>query len=85
MNKKTLLTALAALLLGTPGLHAADYGINVAGVEVTTSNYTNVTGGNIASGTVKYDPNNKILTLTGVASPAQEAATTACTTATSPA
>ena len=45
---------------------ATKYQINVGGVEVTSDNYSNVTGGDIKSGTVKYDPNNKILTLTNV-------------------
>ena len=64
MNKKILLTLLVALILGATGMRAAtNYGINVAGVEVSSSNYNNVTGSKI-TGSVTYDPTNKILTLT---------------------
>ena len=64
MNKKILLTLLVALVIGATGMRAAtNYGINVAGVEVSSSNYNNVTGSKI-TGSVKYDPTNKILTLT---------------------
>ena len=45
---------------------AENYGINVGGVEVSSSNYTNVTGGAITGGTVVYNNNTKTLTLTGV-------------------
>lgn len=63
MNKKILLTLLVALVIGATGMRAAtNYGINVAGVEVSSSNYSNVTGSKI-TGSVKYDPTNKILTL----------------------
>ena len=54
------------MVLAAAGAMAADYGINVGGVEVSTSNRTNVTGGAISSGTVTYDPDTKTLTLTGV-------------------
>ena len=63
MEKKILLTMLVALVLGAMGMRAENYGINVAGVEVSSSNYNNVTGSKI-TGSVKYDPTNKILTLT---------------------
>lgn len=44
---------------------ATSYGFYVGGVEVTTSNYTNITNSNtITSGTVKYDPSSNTLTLT---------------------
>ena len=66
--KKILLTLLAVAMATAAfsGQAATEYGINVGGVEVTSSNYNNVTGGNISGGTVKYDPTNKILTLTSV-------------------
>ena len=55
------------VLLATLATQAATrYEINVGGVEVTTDNYNYVTGGDIQSGTVKYDPTNKVLTLTNV-------------------
>ena len=67
MNKKTLLTLLVALMLGALGMQAAtNYGINVGGKEVNTDNYASVTGGDIASGTVSYNPSTKVLTLTNV-------------------
>ena len=64
MKKILLLFALA--LLGMVAAQAENYGINVAGVEVSSSNYNNVTGGDIKSGTVKYSPSSKTLTLTNV-------------------
>ena len=48
-------------------LKAADvtkYGFWVGGVEVTSNNYTNITSSAITSGTVKYVPSTKTLTLT---------------------
>ena len=64
MEKRFLLTLLVALVIGATGMRAAtNYGINIAGVEVSSSNYNNVTGSKI-TGSVKYDPTNKILTLT---------------------
>ena len=67
-DMKKILLSLLAVVIATAAFNvqADNYGINVAGVEVSTSNYNNVTGGNINSGTVKYDPTNKILTLTNV-------------------
>ena len=63
MNKEILLTLLVALILGATGMRAAtNYGINVAGVEVTSSNCNNVTGSKI-TGSVSYNPTSKILTL----------------------
>ncbi len=63
MNKKILLTLLVALVIGATGMRAAtNYGINVAGVEVTSSNCNNVTGSKI-TGSVSYNPTSKILTL----------------------
>ena len=40
---------------GVTGMQARDYGINIAGVEVSSSNKSNVTVNNINSGLVKYD------------------------------
>ncbi len=47
-----------------PALSATNYGIRIGGVEVTSDNYSNISGSasNI-SGTVKYDPNTCTLTL----------------------
>ncbi|MBO7609416.1 MAG: hypothetical protein J6S96_04370, partial [Muribaculaceae bacterium] len=57
-----MLVAIAALSINA----ASKYEINVAGVEVTSSNCNNVTGGDILGGTVKYDPTSNTLTLTNV-------------------
>ena len=54
------------LVLLATASRAANYDINVAGVEVSTSNYNNVRGGDIKSGTVTYSPSTKTLTLTNV-------------------
>ena len=63
--KKLLLTL--TLLLATVAVQAAtNYGINVGGVEVSSSNYNSVTGGDIKSGAVSYNPNTKTLTLNAV-------------------
>ena len=54
-------------LLMMSSLKAADvtkYGFWVGGVEVTSNNYTNITSSAITSGTVKYVPSTKTLTLT---------------------
>ena len=59
-----LLAALAATALGVQA--ATKYEINVGGVEVTSSNASNVTGGDIKSGTVTYNSSTKTLTLTNV-------------------
>ena len=64
---KKILLAFAMALLGVIAVQASDYGINVGGVEVSTSNYNNVTGGNINSGaSVRYDPSSKTLTISGL-------------------
>ena len=64
---KKILLAFALALLGVIAAQAENYGINVGGVEVSSSNYNNVTGGDINSGaTVKYDRTNKVLTLSGL-------------------
>ena len=70
MNKKLIvnqsragqwLTLLLALLLTPVGIQAEDYGITIAGVAVTDANAANVMG----DGTVSFDAENNILTLTG--------------------
>ena len=54
-----------SVLLATLATQAATkYEINVGGVEVTTDNYNNVTGGNILGGTVSFNPSTNVLTLT---------------------
>ncbi len=63
---KRFLLLLALPLLCVIAAQAEEYGINVAGVEVTSSNYNNITGGNINSGTVTYSPTSRTLTLTNV-------------------
>ena len=45
--------------------HAKSYGFKIDGVEVTSDNYSDLTGGNI-SGTVKYNPTTNTVTLTNV-------------------
>ena len=40
---------------GVTGMQARDYGINIGGVEVSSSNKNNVTVNNINSGLVKYE------------------------------
>ena len=67
MIKKSIFILLIALTLGALSARAATkYEINVAGVEVTSDNKGNVTGGDIKSGTVTYDPSSNVLTLTNV-------------------
>ena len=67
MIKKSILTLFIALTLGALSSSAATkYEINVAGVEVTSDNKGGVTGGDIKSGTVTYDPSSNVLTLTNV-------------------
>lgn len=61
--KKILLLALLLMPLRTL---AENYGITVAGVEVTSENATNVTGENITAGTVSYDAQSETLTLNNV-------------------
>ena len=64
---KKILLAFALPLLCVLAVQASDYGINVGGVEVSTSNYNNVTGKDINSGaSVRYDPSSKTLTISGL-------------------
>ncbi len=68
MNKKILLLLMAFGITGMIASAATKYEINVGGVEVTSDNKNNVTGGDITvasghSGYVKYDPSTNTLTL----------------------
>ncbi len=63
---KKLFTILALLLATLAAQAATYYGFKIAGVSVNSDNYQNVTGSNIASGTVKYDPSSNTVTLTNV-------------------
>ena len=62
--KKIFLLFLFAIATCGMMANAENYGINVGGVEVSSSNYSNVTGGDIKSGTVTYNNSTKTLTLT---------------------
>lgn len=59
------LLLLFALLLLPSCLQAEDYGITIAGIQVTDANAANITGDSITAGTVSFDAENNILTLTG--------------------
>lgn len=62
----TLLTVFF-LLAGTMSVQAeTKYDLYVGGVQVTSSNKGGITGGAIKSGTVTYNPDSRILTLTDV-------------------
>ena len=58
--------SLIALLLMSVGMQAENYGITVAGVEVTDANAGNITGANITAGTVSFEPQTSTLTLNNV-------------------
>lgn len=56
-----------ALTLATMAAQASTYyGFKIGGVSVNSDNYQNVTGNNIQTGTVIYDPSSKTVTLTNV-------------------
>ena len=57
---------LVSLLVALTTSAATYYGFKIGGVEVNSDNYQNVTGSNITSGTVKYDPSSNTVTLTNV-------------------
>ncbi len=57
---------LIALFLMSVGMQAENYGITVAGVEVTDANASNVLGDNITAGTVSFNPQTNTLTLNNV-------------------
>ena len=63
---RTRILTIVLLLLATLAVQAENYGINVGGVEVSSSNYNNVTGGYIGSGTVTYNRSTNTLTLNNV-------------------
>lgn len=60
------LLLLFALLLLPSCLQAEDYGITIAGVQVTSDNASSITGANITSGTVSFDASTNTLTLNNV-------------------
>ncbi len=64
--KRILSLMLASLLVTLAASAATYYGFKIGGVEVNSDNYQNVTGSNITSGTVKYDPSSNTVTLTDV-------------------
>ncbi|MBQ2498262.1 MAG: hypothetical protein II509_06420, partial [Prevotella sp.] len=64
--KKILFSILALFAIATTAKAQTKFGIEVGGVQVTSANLSNITGGDIKSGTVKYNPTNKKLTLTNV-------------------
>ncbi len=64
--KKILLFTLLAVGLAVTAQAATKYDINVAGVEVTSDNASNIKGGDIKSGTVTFDASTKTLTMTNV-------------------
>ncbi len=61
-----LLTFMIASSLGVTVAAATSYGFYVGGVEVTSSNCTNVTSSYIKSGHVSYDPTTNVVTLDNV-------------------
>ena len=64
--KRILSLMLASLLVTLAASAATYYGFKIGGVSVNSDNYQNVTGSNITSGTVKYDPSSNTVTLTNV-------------------
>ncbi len=64
---KRLLTLLLALVGLTATVVAEDYGIQIGTVKVTSDNYTNISSAGgfsaVTSGTVTYDPETRMLTL----------------------
>ena len=59
-----LLTFCLLMMSSLKAAAVTKYGFWVGGVEVTSDNYTNITSNAITSGTVKYVPSTKTLTLT---------------------
>ena len=60
------LFSLFTMLLMSVAMQAENYGITVAGVEVTDANAGNVLGDNITAGTVSFNPQTSTLTLNNV-------------------
>ena len=68
-HSRLFLLTILFWMAGTMSVQAADdvdYGFWVGSVKVKKSNCNNITGGNIISGTVKYNPDTNVLTLTNV-------------------
>ena len=57
------LLSMLTMFLMSVGMQAENYGITVAGVEVTDANAGNITGDNITDGTVSFDAQTNTLTL----------------------
>lgn len=62
---RSFIVMLVAMVAFTAGA-STYYGFKIGGVSVTSDNYNNVTGSNIKTGTVKYNPTTNTVTLTGV-------------------
>ena len=60
--KKFILALMLAAMCGMVATAATKYEINVAGVEVTSDNCSNITGGDIESGYAVYSPSTNTLT-----------------------
>lgn len=65
MAKKLLLLTMALLALLSANA-ATGYGIYIAGTEITSDNYNNVTDSEILQGTVSYNPSTKVVTFNNV-------------------
>ncbi len=63
-TSRVFLLTFCLLMMSSLKVAGKKYGFWVGGVEVTSDNYTNITSSAITSGTVKYNPNQNILTLT---------------------
>ena len=65
LRQLSLFFALLLLPMGAWG--QTDYGLTVAGVDVTSANASNITGQYLTEGTAVFDANSNTLTLTNVA------------------
>ena len=61
MKKRFTLILFALLAISGGAMAATYYGFQVAGVKVTSDNYSNITADDITEGKVWYDYSNKIL------------------------
>lgn len=61
MKKRFTLILFALLAISGGAMAATYYGFQVAGVKVTSDNYSNITADDITEGKVWYDSSNKIL------------------------
>lgn len=66
MMNKRFPVVLVGVLVSILAQAATYYGFKIGGVSVNSDNYQNVTGGGIDSGTVTYNPDTKVVTLTNV-------------------